>query len=165
MLTSRGASDEERRVFSIAIFLLLGGVADYLSVSGLLLGWIAATTWRLMQMRKLSDVRLDAAYVQHPMTALLLITAGARVQLSWPVVLLGAAAVCVAMALVLLFRRRWAIRSVTLLGISLTPAAFVVALAMDAARLDPGLTMLLSIVVFGASVFDAVCDRMTKATA
>ena len=162
LLSSSGASDEERRVFSITIFLLLGGVADYLSVPALLLGWIAATAWQLVQARQLSEVRLDAAYVQHPMTALLLITAGARVELSWQVVLLGAAAVSVAMALALFFRRRRPIRDVTFGGIPVTPAAFAVALAMDATRLDPRMTMLLSIVVLAASIFDVVSDRLAE---
>ena len=162
MLSSSGARDEERRVFSITIFLLLGGVADYLSVSALLLGWIAATAWQLVQTRQLSEVRLDAAYVQHPMTALLLVTAGARVQLSWQVVLLGVAAVSVTMASVLFFRRRRPIRDMTFGGIPVTPAAFAVALAMDATRLDPRLTMLLSIVVLAASIFDVVSDHLAE---
>ena len=46
-------------------------------------------------------------------------------------------------------------------GIPLTPAAFAVALAMDATRLDPALTTLLSMVVVTASVFDVASHPRT----
>jgi hypothetical protein len=164
MLSSRGASDEERRVFSIAIFLLLGGVADYLSVSGLLLGSIAAIAWQLVQTKEASEVRLDAAYVQHPMTALLLITAGAQVRLSWQVALFAAAAATLATAFLLLLRHR-PVNGALFGGIPLTPATFAVALAIDAARLDPQLTPLLSIVVLAASLFDVASRRLTEEAA
>ena len=106
MLSSARAGDDERRVFAIAVLLLLGGVADYLSVSALLLGWIAATAWRLMPAKGLADVRLDAAYVQHPTTALLLITAGARAEVSWQTTLMAAAACAFALATLLVIRRQ-----------------------------------------------------------
>lgn len=165
MLSSRGASEEERRVLSIAIFLLLGGVADYLSVSGLLLGSIAAMAWPLLPTTNRSEVRLDAAYVQHPVTALLLITAGARVQLSWQVALLAAAAAAVATASLLFLRRRPPASGALFGGIPLTPAAFAVVLAIDAARLDPRLMPLLSMVVLAASLFDVASHRLMKAAA
>ncbi len=161
VLSSRGASDEERRVFSIATFLLLGGVADYLSVSGLLLGWVAAIAWRLVRTPGLADVRLDATYVQHPVTALLLVTAGARVQFSWRIALMAVGTVCLVIAVVLVFRRRHT-GGVTFDSAPLTPAAFAVALAMDAARLNARLATTLSVVVLAASALDVFSSHRRK---
>lgn len=157
MLSSARSGDDERRVFAIAVLLLIGGVADYLSVSALLLGWIAATAWRLMPAKGLADVRLDAAYVQHPTTALLLITAGARAEVSWQVALIAAAGCAVALAALLIVRQRdFGVREFA--GVPPAPAAFAVALVMDAARLDPRLVMVLSAVVLAVSAFDVVSN-------
>lgn len=156
MLSSARADNDERRVFAIAVLLLLGGVADYLSVSALLLGWIAATAWRMMPAKGLADVRLDAAYVQHPTTALLLITAGARTQVSWQVTLIAAAGCAFALAALLVLRRQRSLGVLSFGGVPLAPAAFVVALVMDAARLEPRLAMTLSAVVLAVPAFDIV---------
>lgn len=156
MLSSARTGTDERRVFAIAVLLLLGGVADYLSVSALLLGWIAATAWRLMPAKGLADVRLDAPYVQHPTTALLLITAGARAQVSWQVTLIAAAGCAVALATLFLIRRQRSLGALSFGGVPLAPAAFVVALVMDAARLEPRLAIVLSAVVLAVSAFDVV---------
>jgi hypothetical protein len=152
VLCSPGASADERRVFSIATTLLLGGVADYRSISALLLGWVAASAWRLVP-TDLEGARLDIAYVEHPVTALLLVTAGARVIFSWQVaVIAGTTITMLLLALRLLRSRRdaW----FELGGTAVAPATFAVALAMDASRLEPRLTMLLSIVAVTAVMFD-----------
>jgi hypothetical protein len=154
MLSSARADNDERRVFAIAVLLLLGGVADYLSVSALFLGWIAATAWRMMPARGLADVRLDAAYVQHPTTALLLITAGARAQVSWEVTFFAFAGCALALAAVLVFRRHRRFGTLSLSGAPVAPAAFIVALVMDAARLEPRLALALSAVVLAVPAFD-----------
>ena len=156
MLSSARAGIDDRRVFAIAILLLLGGVADYLSVSALLLGWIAATAWRLMPAKGLADVRLDAAYVQHPTTALLLITAGARAQVSWQVTLIAAAGCAFALAALLALRRHRSLGVLSVGGVPLAPAAFVVALVMDAVRLEPRLAIALSAVVLVVAALDIV---------
>jgi hypothetical protein len=156
MLSSTRTGADDRRVFAIAVLLLLGGVADYLSVSGLLLGWIAATAWRLMPAKGLADMRLDAAYVQHPTTALLLITAGAKAQLSWQVTVLAAAGCAVALAALLVLRRRRSLGVPAFGGVPLGPATFAVVLVMDAARLEPRLVIALSAVVLAVSAFDVM---------
>ena len=156
MLSSARAGNDERGVFAIAVLLLLGGVADYLSVSALLLGWIAATAWRMMPAKGLADVRLDAAYVQHPTTALLLITAGARAQVSWQVTWIAAAGCVLALTTLLVLRRQRSLGGLSFDGVPLAPAAFVVALVMDAARLEPRLAVALSAVVLAVSAFDIV---------
>ena len=163
-LSSRGHGDEERRVFAIATLLLLGGVAEYLSVSALLLGWAAAGAWRLL--RKERDlVRLDAAYVQHPVTALLLVMAGAGVIFSWQTVALAALTAGVVLALVTLLRRRRGGSAVRFDGSPLPLATFAVAVAMDASRLDGRLAAMLSIVVLAASIFDAVAATPSRDSA
>jgi hypothetical protein len=155
--SARAGSDERRRVFAIAILLLLGGVADYLSVSALLLGWIAATAWRLLPAKGLSDVRLDTGYVQHPTTALLLITAGAMAQVSWRATLIAIAACAIALAVFLIVRQhQHAFGTFSFRGVPPAPAAIVVALLMDAARLEPRLAIALSAVVLAVSAFDAL---------
>jgi hypothetical protein len=154
MLSSARAGGDERRVFAIAVLLLLGGVADYLSVSALLLGWIAATAWRLLPPKGLTDVRLDAAYVQHPTTALLLITAGAMAKVSWQATLLAVAGCAVVLAAAITLRRRLPLGIASFGGVPLTPAAFVAALVVDAARLEPRLAIALSTVVLALAAFD-----------
>ena len=156
ILSSRGAPDQERRVFSIATLLLIGGVADYLSVSGLLLGWVAAGAWRVLRTTGAAEAGLDAAYLQHPVMALLLVTAGARVIFSWPIALIATVSVCVVFALVLVLRRHRPGLIVMFDSLPLAPAAFAVALAMDAARLDSGLTPMLSVAVLAAATLDAL---------
>lgn len=156
ILSSRGARDQERRVFSIATLLLIGGVADYLSVSGLLLGWAAAGAWRLLRAPGAAEVRLDAAYVQHPVMALLLVTAGARVLFSWQIALVAVSSACLVFAGVLVIRRHKPGIIVMFDSLPLAPAAFAVALAMDAVRLDRGLTAMLSVVVLAAAALDAL---------
>jgi hypothetical protein len=156
MLSSARAGSDERRVFAIAVLLLLGGVADYLSVSALLLGWIAATAWRQMPATGVADVQLDAAYVQHPTTALLLITAGAMAQVSWRATLIAAAGCAVVLAALLVLRWRRSAGVPSFSGVPLVPAAFVVALVMDAARIEPRLAIALPAVVLAMSAFGLV---------
>jgi hypothetical protein len=152
---SSGSGDEERRVFSIATMLLLGGLAEYLSVSALLLGWGAAGAWRVLR-TEVDPGRLDTAYLQPPLTALLLVMAGARVIFSWQTVALAAITAGVMLTIVLLVRRRRGSSAVTAGGAPLPLATLAVALAMDAARVDGRLAAILSIVVLAASIFDAL---------
>jgi hypothetical protein len=165
MLSPAQSGQDERRVFAIAVLLLIGGVADYLSVSALLLGWIAATAWRLMPAKGLADMRLDAAYVQQPTTALLLITAGATAQVSWRVTVFAAVGCAFALAVLLALRRRPSVALLSLRGVPVAPAAFTVALIMDAARLEPRLALTLSAVVLGVSAFDLVTGLARERTA
>ena len=165
MLSSAQSGQDQRRVFAIAVLLLLGGVADYLSVSALLLGWIAATAWRLMPAKGLADVRLDAAYVQQPTTALLLVTAGATAQVSWQSTLFAATGCAVALAALAVVRRQWSFDVLSLNGVPVAPAAFTVALVMDAVRLEPRLAVTLAAVVLGVSAFDLVTSLARERTA
>ena len=145
VLSSRGAANDERRIFSIATFLLLGGVAEYLAVPAFLLGWMAAVVWRPLRPADLGAAYLDAAYVQGPASALLLILAGAHVQFSWLIALPG-------VAVAVLSRTLPGGSHLLAAGISLAPTALLAALLMDAARLHPGAFEVLSVLVMATLI-------------
>jgi hypothetical protein len=152
VLSPWGASDPERRIFSIATFLLIAGVADYLAVPALLVGWTAAVVWRPLRAASVGIVYLDAAYLQGPASALLLILAGAQVQFTWQV---GALALLTAMLAFVghrVLRQMYALAS----GLSVAPAVLVVALLMDATRLNPSVLGPLSVVVLATLVLQVL---------
>ena len=78
LLLARASSDTEQRVFAIAAMLLVGGAADYLSLSALLSGLMAGAFWRLAGGPAEASLRRDARYVQHSLLVLVLVVAGAR---------------------------------------------------------------------------------------
>jgi hypothetical protein len=80
LLVSQTASDGEQRVFTIGALLLLGGAAAQLSLSPLLIGLTAGACWNALGSEAGSRVRRDLDYLRHPLTVLLLLTAGARLQ-------------------------------------------------------------------------------------
>jgi hypothetical protein len=85
LLVSRTSSVTEERVFAIGALLLLGGAAAYLSLSALFAGFVAGLFWHAAGTEARDRITHDLAYLQHPLIALLLIVAGARVSLSTPV--------------------------------------------------------------------------------
>ena len=118
-------------------------MADYLAVPALLVSWTAAVIWRPLRAASVGIVYLDAAYLQGPASALLLILAGAQVQVTWQ---FGALALLAAMLVAVghrALRQMYALAS----GLSVAPAALVVALFMDAVRLNPSGLGPLSVVV------------------
>lgn len=145
VLSSRSAVDDDRRIFSIATFLLIGGAAEYLAVPAFLTGWLAAVAWRLLRAADLGAAYLDAAYIQGPASALLLVLAGAHVQFSWLTAVLGLA-VAVLGALSRVLGRAHVLAS----GFSLAPTALLAAWLMDAARLNPRVFELLSVLVLAS---------------
>ena len=85
LLLARTSSDTEQRIFGASALLLLGGLADYLSLSALLSGVVAGTFWRLMGGQAADAIRRDSGHVQHPLLVLLLVVAGARTRVSPPI--------------------------------------------------------------------------------
>jgi hypothetical protein len=85
LLVSRTSSVTEERVFAIGALLLLGGAAAYLSLSALFAGFVAGLFWHAAGTEARDRITHDLGYLQHPLIALLLIVAGARVSLSTPV--------------------------------------------------------------------------------
>lgn len=79
LLVAQASSDSEQHVFALGSLLLLGGAAEYLSLSALLAGFVAGAFWNLAGGPAYDHVRRDVYHVQHPLVVLLLVIAGARV--------------------------------------------------------------------------------------
>ena len=65
LLLARTASDTEQRVFAFAAMLLIGGVADYVSISALLCGLVAGMIWQFAGGPSRESLRRDLLYTQH----------------------------------------------------------------------------------------------------
>jgi len=90
LLLTRTTSETEERVFAIAALLLVGGVADALSLSALLGGLAAGLFWRVAGNRPRETIRRDVLFVQHPLLVVVLLVAGARAELTLISLALGA---------------------------------------------------------------------------
>jgi hypothetical protein len=85
------ASDTEQRVFGVATLLLLGGVADYLSLSALMAGLVAGAFWYMTGGVAHDSLQRHLAHLQHPLVALILLVAGAGTQFTSGIVALAVA--------------------------------------------------------------------------
>ena len=98
LLLMRSSSGTERRVFVIAVLLLLGGAADYLSLSAALSGLVAGLALRWTEGALRHAVLRDIQYVHHPLLVMLLVFIGATAALEpgWLVLAstCAAAAIC-----------------------------------------------------------------------
>jgi hypothetical protein len=91
LLLMRAPSETEERVLTVAALLLVGGVADALSQSALLAGVLAGACWRLAGGRPAETISRDVLFLQHPLLVLVLLTAGARADLTVAALVGGAA--------------------------------------------------------------------------
>jgi hypothetical protein len=91
LLMAQTASEGEQRVFAAGALLLLGGVAEYLSLSALFLGLIGGLFWNAAGGVAGERLARDVRHVQHPLVVLVLLFAGARLQLSTEIATLVAA--------------------------------------------------------------------------
>jgi hypothetical protein len=82
LLLSAAGTDAEQRVYAAAMLLLLGGAADSLPVSPLLVGFLAGLCCRAIGGRAGAALHRDLARVHHPLIALILVVAGALAQMS-----------------------------------------------------------------------------------
>ena len=80
LLVAKASTDAEQGVFTVGSLLLLGGVAESLSLSALLAGLVAGAFWNLAAGPACDRIRRDVDHVQHPTVVLLLVIAGARVE-------------------------------------------------------------------------------------
>jgi hypothetical protein len=78
LLLSDSSPSTEQRVFSIAVLLLIGGIADYLSLSALAGGVIAGLFWGYTGGVARDCIERDVRYLRHPLIVLMLLAAGAR---------------------------------------------------------------------------------------
>jgi len=91
LLVSRAVATDEQRVSTFAGALLLGGAADYLSMSALLCGAAAGACWRFSAHAVRENILRDLTYVSDSLLALVLILAGAHADYSVSAIALGAA--------------------------------------------------------------------------
>lgn len=89
LLLTRSAFDTEGRILGAATLLLLGGLADYLSLSALLSGFIAGVFWRIAPGHAGEWLRGDVRHVLHPLVVLMLVIAGARLQITAALLILA----------------------------------------------------------------------------
>jgi hypothetical protein len=82
LLVAQSSSESEQRVFTAGTVLLLGGVAEFLSLSALLAGLIAGMFWSALDGDARDRIARDVRHMQHPLVVLLLLIAGARVGFS-----------------------------------------------------------------------------------
>jgi hypothetical protein len=91
LLLADTSPSTEQRVFSVAALLLVGGVADYLSLSALASGLLAGIFWGIGGGVARDCIERDVAYVRHPLVVLMLLTAGAQTGLSPSILALAGA--------------------------------------------------------------------------
>ena len=166
LLLSRTSAVDEHRVSTFGSALLLGGAADYLSMSALLFGLTAGGCWRLANSAVREHIRRDAAYVAHSLLALVLVMAGAHAVFSVP-----AFAIAVGYTVVRASGKltgRWIADRVFPADIRptaqllITPGAFGVAFALNVVRaMGSDFEVVLTVVVIGtvASSFIAALSR------
>jgi hypothetical protein len=82
LLLMQGSSESEQAVFTLGTIFLLGGTAEFLSLSPLLAGLVAGTFWSLVGGDVRDRVARDVRHMQHVLVAMLLLVAGARVGFS-----------------------------------------------------------------------------------
>lgn len=83
LLFERAHDAAERNVFVIGSTALLGGTAAYLGVSPLFAGMAAGVFWRYSPGHADTIIRDDLRRIQHPLVVLLLIFAGAAMQITY----------------------------------------------------------------------------------
>ena len=91
LLVSGAASETEQRVFTVALLLLLGGAADYLSLSSLLSGLVAGLFLERVGGPAREAISRDVLQFERPLVALVLLVIGARVDLTPASIGLGVA--------------------------------------------------------------------------
>ena len=166
LLLSRISASDEHRVSTMGSALLLGGAADYLSMSALLFGLTAGGCWRLANSAVREHIRRDVAYVAHSLLALVLVMAGAHAMFSIPIL-----AIAVGYTVLRACGKltgSWIADRVFPGGphpttqLLMTPGAFGVAFALNVVRvMGTGFEPVLTIVVMGtvASSFIAAFSR------
>jgi hypothetical protein len=82
LLIERAHSVAERGLFVLGLLALVGGASAYLSLSPLLAGLTAGMFWNWSPGRTDVIVREDISKFQHPLAVLILIAAGANLELS-----------------------------------------------------------------------------------
>ena len=154
LLLTRAASETEERVFAVSALLLVGGVADALSLSALFGGLIAGVFWWYAGRHPRDTISRDVLFVQHPLLVLVLLVAGARADLSAASLALGAVYLVLRVVGQLaageVARRAAGLEAPRDLGFHLLPpGVFGVAFALNAVSVVDHASILLAAVVTG----------------
>jgi hypothetical protein len=127
LLVDQTESEREQQVFVIGALLLVGGAADYLSLSAVFAGFFAGLLWRAAGERARARIVKELDYFHHPLIVLLLLVAGASIATSVE------AAVLAVVVLVLHVAARDGARQFPRLAVMPLPLV-AVALALDILR-------------------------------
>lgn len=155
LLLTHASSATEGRVLIVSALLLVGGVADALSVSALFGGLVAGLVWRVAGRHPPETIGRDILFAQHPLLVWVLLAAGASAAVSPGALVLGAAYVALRvvgqLAGGLLGRRVAGLTVPQDVGLHLlSPGVFGVAFALNAAVvLGQDAAVLLAAVVVG----------------
>ncbi len=154
LVLSRASSETEERVFAVSALLLVGGVAEALSLSALFGGLVAGLFWRYAGGAARASISRDVLFVQHPLVVLVLLVAGARAELSPTSLGLGAAYLALRLlgqlaGSTIATRVVGADAPVDLMSHLLPPGVFGVAFALNAAGVGADASVLLAAVVSG----------------
>jgi hypothetical protein len=122
LILRRSDSDIEQRIVTLAAVVLLAGTADALSGSPLFCGFVAGMFWRYARGPAGDLIMRDLTHVRPPVVALVLVIAGARVELPAPAF---AAALAAVAALWIWSRRPWSDERLPAMRIGLITVASV----------------------------------------
>ena len=165
LLVGSATTEVERRLFTIAAVMVVGGAADFLSLSALLGGFVAGAAWHALGGPARDALRADAHYVRQPFLAMVLVLAGANAHLSAEAIALaGLYAFSRAAAKLIGARLASRVAQNMPAGVGrrlLSPGVFGVAFALNAHR-AAGLALALDVVVLGTIVADAVAGIVRR---
>lgn len=154
----------EQRVFSIAALLLIGGIADYLSLSALVGGLLAGLFWGYVGGTARDSIERDVRYLRHPLVVLMLLTAGAKTTFSAWILILALAYIAFRVAGKL--TGGWLARQTPGVVIPervtstlLPPGIFGIAFALDASSMMDGSAA----VVLSAAVLGSIGSQLVAA--
>lgn len=167
LLVGSAGSDTERRIFTVAAVMLVGGAADYLSLSALLGGFLAGAAWHALKGAARDGLREDILYVRQPFVAVVLLLAGANTWVSTDALLLGgvyASARAAGRITGAALASRVSSSFPRGAGWSLlSPGVFGVAFALDARRaVGPDLALALDVVTLGTIAADLLADMAQR---
>jgi hypothetical protein len=164
LLLSDSSPSTEQRVFSIAALLLIGGIADYLSLSALAGGLLAGLFWGYVGGVARDCIERDVRYLRHPLVVLMLLAAGAKTTYSGWILVFAAAYLLLRLAGKLLgarlTRRMPGVTIPDSVGATLLPpGVFGIAFALDATSM----TQSVAAVILAAAVLGSIGSQLLAA--
>jgi hypothetical protein len=164
LLLSDSSPSTEQRVFSIAALLLIGGIADYLSLSALAGGLLAGLFWGYVGGVARDCIERDVRYLRHPLVVLMLLAAGAKTTYSGWILVFATAYLLLRLAGKLLgarlTRRMPGVTIPDSVGATLLPpGVFGIAFALDATSMMQSVAA----VILAAAVLGSIGSQLLAA--